>query len=141
MCKLGHRTYYCDWAAPGQARGFCTDQVTSVLGHGSVAQVVIDDVNLVVSELVTNAVRAGCSEVGLDLEVHRDRVRLTVADQAPGIPELQHPAPSDEHGRGLQLVADLSASWGVSYPQMGGKQVWADLAVPVELTLGLVCTG
>jgi anti-sigma regulatory factor (Ser/Thr protein kinase) len=140
MCKLGDRTYYCDWAAPAQARGFCTDEVTSVLGYGTRAQSVID-LNLVVSELLTNAVRAGCSELDLDLQVHRNRIRVTVADQAPGLPEVQHPDSSEEHGRGPQLVTQLSSNWGISYVDPPGKQVWADLAVPVELTEDLICTG
>jgi anti-sigma regulatory factor (Ser/Thr protein kinase) len=142
MCKLGHRTYYCDWATPAPARSFCTDEVTSVLGYGTTAQSVIDDLNLVVSELVTNAVQAGCSELDLDLQVHRNRIRVTISDQAPGRPEVQHPASSEERGRGLQLVAQLSSHWGISYADRpAGKQVWADLAVQVELTEDLICSG
>src|ERR1700742_2828456 len=104
MCSLGHRTYFCDWSAPKLARGFCTDQLTAAFGYGPIARAVIDDANVVVSELVTNAVRAGSSAVDLELELHDDRLWMQVADDADGAPQLQHPGIDADHGRGLQVV-------------------------------------
>jgi anti-sigma regulatory factor (Ser/Thr protein kinase) len=130
--------YFSDWNAPKQARGFCTDHLTDALGYGHAAQAVIDDTNLVVSELITNAVSAGGSELQFELDVHHGRLRVTVRDHAPGSPQPRDAKPTDEGGRGLQLVAQLSTSWGVEYPGEG-KKVWAEIAVPCELTTALLC--
>jgi anti-sigma regulatory factor (Ser/Thr protein kinase) len=139
MCVLGHRTYFGDWSAPKRARGFCADQLTAALGYGPQAQNVVDDASIVVSELVTNAIRAGSASVELDLEVHHDRLRMQVSDDVGGTPVRQHPEADEEHGRGLLVVEALATSWGVAYPAVG-KQVWAELAVSPDLTASITCT-
>jgi hypothetical protein len=100
---------------------------------------------LIVSELVTNAVRAsagltgsrragrwvpGTPPVRLWLASDRRRVLIRVWDASDRHPAPQHPGPEAESGRGLLLVESLSAEWG-SYPpeRSGGKVVWA-LIVP-----------
>jgi anti-sigma regulatory factor (Ser/Thr protein kinase) len=94
---------------------------------------VIDDTELVVSELVTNAVAAGSSGITLTLELHHSHVRIAVEDDAPGTPVAQVAADTDDHGRGLMIVSRLAAGWGIS-PVSGGKAVWADLPVPTPFT-------
>jgi serine/threonine-protein kinase RsbW len=91
----------------------------------------IDPVELVVSEMVTNAVRA-CG--GLDSEaalrlwlaVTDEGVLVMVWDASPSKPQRQSPEPEAEGGRGLLLVDAVSASWG-SFDLSGepGKVVWA----------------
>jgi signal transduction histidine kinase len=98
------------------------------------------DVALVVSELVTNAVQAGCEVVTVLVDVHRDRVRLTVHDDAPGLPRQVSSTVSDAGGRGLLLIDALSAAWDVVLDPPG-KNVWAELAIPAELTATLDCRG
>jgi anti-sigma regulatory factor (Ser/Thr protein kinase) len=138
MCWQADRVYFCDWTAPRTARGFCTDHLTSALGHGADAQPVIDDTVAVVSELVSNAVQAGCSTTEVMVALHRDHIRVTVSDNGAGEPELQHPSAEEEHGRGLHVVAHLASSWGVTH--LGDeKQVWAVLAVPAPLTEMIDC--
>jgi anti-sigma regulatory factor (Ser/Thr protein kinase) len=124
-------------AASG-ARRLCAQWLSDTVGTSSTAQVCIDEASLVISELVTNAVNAGCVDAVIMLDLHRHRVRVGVTDDGEGLPHVQHPSASEGHGRGLQIVERLSLSWGVSQvPE--GKLVWADLSVPAELTGNLLC--
>ncbi|MFE8969744.1 SpoIIE family protein phosphatase [Streptomyces albogriseolus] len=88
-----------------------------------------DAAELIVSELVTNAVRHGGGPVGLRLL--RDKT-LTVEVHDGGHTLTPHPRrahTTDEGGRGLYLVAKLAHRWGAR-PAPGGKIVWADLDYP-----------
>jgi anti-sigma regulatory factor (Ser/Thr protein kinase) len=79
------------------------------------------------SELVTNAIAHGGGAVALTVTVGDDSVTVAVADGSAKPPVLGHPAPEDEHGHGLQLVAELATSWGYQ-PTGSGKVVWFTLA-------------
>jgi anti-sigma regulatory factor (Ser/Thr protein kinase) len=79
-----------------------------------------------VSELVTNAIRAGCVRGRIDLLVDDDYLRISVLDDAPGRVKRRHAAPEDTFGRGLAIVAALSRDWGVGTSTLG-KEVWAEL--------------
>jgi anti-sigma regulatory factor (Ser/Thr protein kinase) len=99
---------------------------------------------LIVSELVTNAVQAsvgltgsrrsgrwvpGTPPVRLWLSSDKERVLIQVWDSSDRHPAPQQPGPDVESGRGLLLVESLSAEWG-SYPpeRSSGKVVWALIA-------------
>ena len=125
VCWQRAATYASDQEAPRRARQFTSTALTQLLGHNAE---VIDDAELVVSELVTNAVKAHASGVTLSLDVHRSRVRIAVQDDGVGTPVAARPSEYDDHGRGLLIVASVSSDWGVQ-PLARGKQVWADLAV------------
>lgn len=84
-----------------------------------------DDVALIVSELVTNAVRHAGTEVRLRLERLPHGVRLEVADDSTR-PLRQVVGYADEGGRGLPLVDALSTRYGVE-GRPDGKVVWAEL--------------
>jgi anti-sigma regulatory factor (Ser/Thr protein kinase) len=101
-----------------------------------------DDALLIVSELVTNAVRAvGTLEapprwadlgavdlVTVTLTGLADSLVIEVRDPAPGLPTpAPEGDPSAEGGRGLHLVAALSTRWGWT-PDPSGKSVWAETA-------------
>ena len=89
---------------------------------------------LLVSELATNALLYGESafDIAVDYSTSDHRARVEVRNAGRGRPTMQHPASTAEHGRGLQLVAALSASWGVeSAPHGGSKTVWFELAADV----------
>lgn len=92
-----------------------------------------DEVMLVTSELVSNAVRHGRDPVELHLQLDADdRLHLEVVDAggvAPQAPAAM-PAVEAEGGRGLPLVAALSESWGSAVDARGHTAVWADLPVP-----------
>ncbi|WP_184540815.1 ATP-binding protein [Streptosporangium becharense] len=92
-----------------------------------------DDAALVVSELVTNAVRyALCSSaqgesapitlVLLHLSPH---VLLAVTDPSDEVPTPKEPDFVSEHGRGLYIVETYSQRWGWDHLNRGGKAVWA----------------
>ncbi|MCU1595062.1 MAG: histidine kinase [Frankiales bacterium] len=82
-----------------------------------------DDVILLVSELVTNAVLYGAPPVDLRLRLGRDHLVLEVQDRAAYLPRRLRPTEEDEHGRGLQLTALLASRWGTR-PTHDGKVVW-----------------
>ncbi|MGW5902925.1 SpoIIE family protein phosphatase [Streptomyces althioticus] len=92
-------------------------------------EALVDAAELIVGELVTNAVRHGGGPVGLRLL--RDKT-LTVEVRDGGGALTPHPRrarTTDEGGRGLYLVAKLCHRWGVR-PAPAGKVVWADLDHP-----------
>ncbi|MEU9982866.1 SpoIIE family protein phosphatase [Streptomyces sp. NPDC050856] len=86
---------------------------------------------LIVSELVTNAIRYAQGPVGLRLI--RDRVLICeVTDSSDSQPRLRRAQTTDEGGRGLFLVAQVATRWGSRYG-MSGKTIWTEQALaPAE---------
>ncbi|MFJ1972072.1 ATP-binding protein [Streptomyces sp. NPDC087903] len=87
---------------------------------------------LLVSELVTNALRHATGPIGVRLvrpAAPGDVLRVEVSDPFPDLPRERTARPEDESGRGLQLVAHTSRRWGTR-PGGVGKTVWFELAVP-----------
>ena len=110
-----------DPQAPGAARSY----VARHLATESVPEgVPVDDVVLIASELVTNAVRAGARWVDVTLRVSGRRLDLLIADDAEGLP--YHAKVDDDavNGRGLDIVDRLTDAWAVT-PRAGGKTVTA----------------
>jgi hypothetical protein len=83
---------------------------------------------LIVSELVTNAIRYGIGPIRLRLIRHTVLI-CEVSDGSSTSPRLQHPRTTDEGGRGLFLVAQLSLRWGTRYTE-SGKLIWAEQTLP-----------
>lgn len=118
-----------DSRAPGWARAWCHERLADALdGRGVLDAQLLADVCVVVSELVTNAVRTGCAELTVQLFVYDDSIRLAVIDDGRGLPVRQHPQVEAIRGRGLAIVDALTRDWGVR-PLDTGKEVWADLAL------------
>lgn len=88
----------------------------------------IDDGQLIASELVGNAVRhAGCRLLRVSVTLMGpSRVRLAVADRSSGRPRMQAPLADSVEGRGLLLVNELADCWDVEF-RSWGKVIWADL--------------
>ncbi|MGW4516345.1 SpoIIE family protein phosphatase [Streptomyces sp. NPDC004393] len=87
-----------------------------------------DATKLIVSELVTNAVRHGTGPIGLRLIRHRV-LTCEVSDTAVQGPHPHRAGPTDEEGRGLFLVAKTARRWGFrAVPD--GKVVWAEQDLP-----------
>jgi anti-sigma regulatory factor (Ser/Thr protein kinase) len=89
-----------------------------------------DSAELVLSELMTNALRHARLPRGRLVETRYERmagcVRIEVHDAHEGIPRLREAADDDEGGRGLALVDALTEQrWGVSSRDGVGKRVWA----------------
>lgn len=87
-----------------------------------------DTAVLLVSELVTNAVRHArdTHAIALDLEIGDTWLRIEVQDADPCWPHRRTPGRFDESGFGLVLVDGLAADWGVRETATG-KAVWAEL--------------
>jgi anti-sigma regulatory factor (Ser/Thr protein kinase) len=107
--------------SPARARAMAADAVKELSCEDAP-----DEVALVVSELVTNAVRYAEPPVELEIEVTDDAVLIAVNDGSPGRPAAPEPSEAAEGGRGLLLVDLLADETGVR-PQPPGKTVWASL--------------
>jgi anti-anti-sigma factor len=86
-----------------------------------------DDARLVVSELVSNALRHAGTAPELYLEWTGEQLVVAVGDADPRPPQMLDSPPSAAGGRGVQLVARIAARWGSAPAADGGKLVWASL--------------
>ncbi|NDZ81414.1 SpoIIE family protein phosphatase [Streptomyces sp. SID10853] len=87
-----------------------------------------DSVELLVSEVVTNAVRYAERPVTLRL-LRTDVLRCEVGDDSPQLPRQRRARDTDEGGRGLFLVNRLTRRWGATRLSTG-KVVWFEIQVP-----------
>ncbi|NUP16103.1 MAG: SpoIIE family protein phosphatase [Streptomyces sp.] len=89
---------------------------------------------LVVSELVTNAIRYGRPPIRLRLINDRALLLVEVCDDSSTTPHLRRARVFDEGGRGLLLVAQLAEHWGTRHARHG-KTVWAELTDASGITV------
>jgi anti-sigma regulatory factor (Ser/Thr protein kinase) len=88
----------------------------------------IENAALVVTELVTNAVRYSQGDVELHLKVGTHALLIVVRDEDPSLPEVsgrEAAAWFEESGRGLTIVAALAYACGCEEEPRGGKRMWA----------------
>jgi len=139
--RLAQRTPETDTRSVGTARDFCLSTMRrwGVQDRG-------DDVAVVVSELLTNALRhavpqaragAGAAArsrwpVRLGLVQPGHFVLCAVADPSPWLPEPKEPDYLAESGRGLHVISALSDRWGCTAPTEAGKVVWALFSVHLD---------
>jgi PAS domain S-box-containing protein len=118
----------CSWtldarpARVGDARGLAR-QTLSAWGLSRLS----DTVELLVSELVTNALRHGAGDIGLRM-IRAGSLLCEVRDDGHDLPALCNAGPTAENGRGLQLVTALADRWG-SQRTPTGKVVWFEQAL------------
>ncbi|HEY4410041.1 MAG TPA: response regulator [Acidimicrobiia bacterium] len=105
-----------------EARRFVAEQCAK-WGCGDL----VEDAELVVTELVSNALIHGLSRCELLVGLTDTVLRLQVVDHGPGMPDPRSAGQGDEHGRGLLLVSMLCEAWGVETLPGGGKIVWAEI--------------
>ncbi|WP_374227269.1 SpoIIE family protein phosphatase [Streptomyces sp. JJ66] len=122
-----------DPAAVGPVRGACARK----LAEWGLEELEFTT-ELVLSELITNAIRYGSAPVRVRLLYERALI-CEVSDGSSTSPYLRRAATTDEGGRGLFLVARLSARWGTRYTPTG-KIIWteqplADAQYPADLPL------
>ncbi|MEW2294194.1 SpoIIE family protein phosphatase [Streptomyces sp. NPDC006743] len=108
-----------DPAAVGVARGDVAGQLAR-WGLGEAAF----STELIVSELLTNAIRHACGPIGLRL-IHERTLICEISDGASTSPHLKRARSTDEGGRGLFLVAQVAQRWGTRYSGCG-KTIWAE---------------
>jgi len=127
-----------DSAAPRSARRFVRDTLENI-GNGDPQ--VVDDAELLVSELLTNAVMytAG-SQTVVAISTQHDIVRVEVSDAGPnftpptfevGLSEIDLTV---HGGLGLGIVDDLSSSWGVDN-KLDGKTIWFELSLNQRIAI------
>lgn len=102
----------------------------------------VQTAELLVSELITNAVQAAnpdsqpnagtghVERIALTLRLLPGRVVIEVFDNDPNPPILTETADDAESGRGLMLVQALSKEWGHQFPPAGGKTVYCIVSAP-----------
>ncbi|WP_214411818.1 ATP-binding protein [Sphaerisporangium fuscum] len=124
LCELRNDPY-----AARTARSFTTATL-----HGWGLGDLLDDAELVIGELVINALRHGLSSRAAVLSSHPVRIILALTDQSlicvVTDPSDERPTPREpdfgaEGGRGLQVVAGISHRWGWAPLRSPGKAVWA----------------
>lgn len=111
--------------APRQARAFVADACAAWDGEqfSELGQ-------LVVSELVSNAVLHSGTAIELEVGIGPGRLRLCVHDDGDGLPAIVPPDQRSLGGVGLELVSKVARSWGVTVDPHGGKDVWCELSAP-----------
>ncbi|MER6468101.1 SpoIIE family protein phosphatase [Streptomyces collinus] len=118
-----------DWDVPGDpaAVSGMRGAVSAKLEEWGLAELGFA-MELVLSELITNAIRYASEPINVRLI--RDRTLICeVADGSSTSPHLRYAATTDEGGRGLFLVSQMTERWGTRYtPQ--GKVIWAEVALP-----------
>jgi len=99
------------------------------LSEWGVPAAVLPDTLLVVSELVTNAVRYGKPPIRLFVRQCDGELVLTVSDGSPAQPQVRPEDAAAPNGRGMHIIEQLTTSWGTR-PTGLGKAVWCTIAVP-----------
>jgi anti-sigma regulatory factor (Ser/Thr protein kinase) len=91
--------------------------------------VIVDEAQLVVSELATNAVIHAGTPFGVTISRYDGVVEIAVRDGVSFALTVSSAEDHHQNGRGLRLVEMCSNSWGVTAPSTGGKSVWAKFAL------------
>jgi anti-sigma regulatory factor (Ser/Thr protein kinase) len=117
--------------------------VVALLGEWDVPFGIKQDMELICSELMANALEATSSlpplavgepwPVGLRLLGNRQRIVLEVWDCHPGVPVRQAAPDDQEGGRGLAIVHELANRWGSRRLSAHVKAVWAELLLPTSV--------
>ena len=109
-------------------------RLVSDLAAAGIYDAVVADAALVVSELLSNAIRHAAPLPGAQVRVawtlDHDALEVSVSDAGDGpLPRVTEPAPGEPGGRGLGIVETLANRWGVRRDN-GETTVWAQLAAP-----------
>jgi anti-sigma regulatory factor (Ser/Thr protein kinase) len=136
MCVAASRRYPADPSAPAAARHFGAAAVIAALTPAGWD--LADDVTLLISELVTGSVIADASAVEVLLDLHRDRLDVTVTDDRPdsSAPPADPADPGDAGGR---ILAAISTNRGVRRVANGRTATWARLPCDPRFTTGIHC--
>jgi anti-sigma regulatory factor (Ser/Thr protein kinase) len=110
-------------ASPRAARRF----VGTALRRCEIDVATVEAAQLLVSELVTNAIVHTSSEVRLSVSIQGDAIRVEVTDRGDGVAQLRMVDSDSTGGRGLGIVDGIARAWG-SDPRREGKAVWFELA-------------
>ena len=113
------RTYPHDAKVVAHARRFVTETI------GEAPRALLCDVELMTSELVSNALLHAASECTVTVETHDRLITVAVSDAGAGQPTVRTPDDHELSGRGLMIVAALASDWGIEESAPApGKVVW-----------------
>lgn len=115
-----------------------------VLSHWRVSDDGIYTAQLLISELVTNAIQStgnpedtpdiypdAADQITARLVLYDRSIAIEVWDTSPEPPTPKNSGPDSESGRGLLLIESLSTRWDY-YPRRGGKVVWCEIEAEIE---------
>jgi CheY-like chemotaxis protein len=118
-----------DRTSPGKARRFARGVLRNEVEE------LVDTVELLLTEMVTNAVVHAGSSTTVSVRLLEDHVHVEVHDRVDVTVQPQRPSEDSESGRGLLLVDALARSWG-STRFADGKIVWFDVERPARVRIG-----
>lgn len=132
------------FAAMPSAPSLARHHAVAVLRKWDLPSDIIETTELLVSELVTNALNAcgtnpmpqeidgpdAVEGISLALRLLHDRLVMEVSDNDPNPPVPALAAADSESGRGLMLIQALTKEWGFAFPPAGGKIVYGVISVP-----------
>jgi serine/threonine-protein kinase RsbW len=137
MCVGAQRQFTAMTLTARPARQFAVAMITSALP--AAVTDVADDCELVIGEFVANAINADAKLIDVSVQLHHDRIELAVTDDAHGWPVLYPRDVTAPTGRGLQIVAALATTWGVTVAEDRRTTVWAHLACDQMDTTHMTC--
>jgi two-component sensor histidine kinase len=108
-----------------EARLFVTDLLRDL------PAALVEPIQLMVSELATNAVQHARTAFEVALIRFDEEIRVEVTDDSRGRPTMRSPAPDEPTGRGLQIVDLLASDWGIERGLREGKTVWLTVSTVV----------
>ena len=115
-----HQTFGADLTTVATARKFVG---TALAGWGLQAE----DTCLLTSELVTNAVVHGGTDITVSIKLLDRQIRVEVIDLNPALPRPAEPGTDATSGRGLRLVQGIARAWG-TFGTPAQKTVWFEVA-------------
>lgn len=136
------------FAAALSAPSLARHHAAAALRKWELSADIIETTELVVSELVTNALNAcgalrpqpdydydydqdyAADEISLTLRLLHDRLVIEVLDSNPDPPVPGFTDAESESGRGLMLIEALTKEWGFVFPPAGGKIVYGVISAP-----------
>lgn len=114
-------TYAADLESPRSARVAVRDALANKIDPTA-----LDIIELLTTELVTNAIRHARSDARVAASLVDGRIRVSVTDDGAGMPTVTNAGDDDESGRGLALVDTLAVAWGIDSHDVG-KTVWFEI--------------
>ncbi|GLW64586.1 hypothetical protein Arub01_28300 [Actinomadura rubrobrunea] len=123
------------WSLPEepQAAGLARELVRRQLAAWNLGEEFVITTELLVSELVSNVILHAKGPIGLRM-LRSWTLTCEVSDASLTTPLIRRSKPTDEGGRGLQLVSALSQRWGTRY-SANGKTIWAEQRISPQRTL------
>jgi DNA-binding NarL/FixJ family response regulator len=119
--RVADTTLLRDTASPRESRRLARGALEGWCDPG-----VVDNVELLISELVTNVVKHAATDVDVRIAIGRTTVRIEVGDRNPAVPVMRTTAADEAGGKGMHIVHELSLRWGVQ-SRRTGKCVWFEV--------------